>query len=455
MTVTIEAPIRTEKTLSSFLTNRKRPSTAELNKQYIKKFFQTINPFLSKKPTIEALDRESINYLSTPRDIKADLENYRNAYRGVDSPNTLNARIYSVISYLNYYEVPLPQKLGKQLLDKAETITEDHIPTTQELKRILDALPMNAKTLALVLAQSGLRIGEALRLKVNDIEFAEDGVSRIIVRTGNYATGQTKTGKKRFSYISPEATELVQQWLVYRPQYIVQAQSRARMLYKSKIDVETRLFPFSETQYYQTWAEGLKKAGLNQKDESIAYARYLIHAHSLRKYFKTRGNWQNIEICEYMMGHSLGVAGIYARYDQDVEKVKAEYIRAMPGLLVYSNGKALSNLRDEIANQKEDTDKLLREYQFKSMRLENQVAGLQTSEGNYLKAFQQEQAEWINAVKSLMTEVSELRAKIQHAEEMPAAEDMPVLVPKNFNLSDYEARQKRLGELLADQAVRA
>ncbi len=58
MTVTIEAPVRAEKTLSRFLTNRKRPSTAELNKLYLKKFFQTLNPFLGKKPTIEELDRE-------------------------------------------------------------------------------------------------------------------------------------------------------------------------------------------------------------------------------------------------------------------------------------------------------------------------------------------------------------------------------------------------------------
>jgi len=59
-----------------------------------------------------------------------------------------------------------------------------------------------------------MRIGEVVQLKVSDIAFDREPV-RIRVR-GEY----TKTGKRRITFMSPEAKDAVEEWLNYRSQYV-------------------------------------------------------------------------------------------------------------------------------------------------------------------------------------------------------------------------------------------
>ena len=67
-------------------------------------------------------------------------------------------------------------------------------------------MPIHGKALTLILASSGMRVGESVRLKLSDIEFDRDPV-RIKIRAK-----YTKTGKRRITFISPEAKEAVEEW---------------------------------------------------------------------------------------------------------------------------------------------------------------------------------------------------------------------------------------------------
>jgi integrase len=86
----------------------------------------------------------------------------------------------------------------------------DKVPSNAELRRILSHMDVKGKSLFLVLASSGMRIGEALRLKVEDVDLTSDP-PKINIR-GEY----TKTGNPRIAFISFEARESLEEWLKNR-----------------------------------------------------------------------------------------------------------------------------------------------------------------------------------------------------------------------------------------------
>ncbi|MEM2027605.1 MAG: site-specific integrase [Candidatus Bathyarchaeia archaeon] len=83
----------------------------------------------------------------------------------------------------------------------------DKVPSNAELRQILNHMDAKGRSLFLVLASSGMRIGEALKLMVEDVDLASEP-PRINIR-GEY----TKTGNPRIAFISSEAKETIQEWL--------------------------------------------------------------------------------------------------------------------------------------------------------------------------------------------------------------------------------------------------
>ncbi|MGD0805500.1 MAG: tyrosine-type recombinase/integrase [Candidatus Bathyarchaeia archaeon] len=427
--------------LSQFLAQYQMKSTHNLYKSIIRCYLRTLYPELKKSDDEKRYDEFSLQYVSTPRDFRGDLLRFRDQTKD-DAPKTTMARFSAILRYLQDNEITFSRNFTRNLLGKAdEAISEEHVPTSAELARIIEFMPIGAKTLTLVLASSGMRVGEALQLRLGDMEL-DRKPPRLNLR---YQT--TKTKRKRFVLFSDEAKSLLGEWLGFRLDYLRQASARCGMPFDPEDD---RIFPFGSDTYLFLWREALERAKLLKIDS--ATRRMTIRPHNLRKYFRTRGEWTNPDIPEALMGHTSGLMAIYARFDQAEELLEKGYLEAEPHLSIFAGSKTIIDLREKAEKQNNEIDIRIRAYELRNAKLEVEMNQLHDT---FIAKTQQEQAEWINAVKSLMTEVSELRAQIQHTDELPAAEGTPVLVPKNFNQSDYEARQKRLGELLVDQAVRA
>ena len=258
----------------------------------LKQFFMLIYPELrglKGKALRSRLNELSVRYVQEDRDFRKDLILFRKYLSG-KSPNTLNQRITMVKRFLEDNGIEFPRVFLRNLHGKGgEAISDERVPTAEEIRRIVEYMPIHAKTLTLVLASSGMRIGEALQLRVEDVDLKSEP-ARINIRAS-----YTKTGRKRFTFISTEARDQLEEWLRYRKEFIELSKRRFGAK-KRLVDRSDRLFPFSFNNFNQIWANALRKAGLYERDRETG--RITLRPHNLRKFFRTHGRWENPDVPE-------------------------------------------------------------------------------------------------------------------------------------------------------------
>ena len=93
------------------------------------------------------------------------------------------------------------------------------------------------KTLYFMLVISGMRIGEALQLELDNINL--EVVPTTIKIFGKY----TKIGSSRYSFISQEATEDLKEWLKIREESLVTLVHRSNINRREKVNNQN-IFPF-------------------------------------------------------------------------------------------------------------------------------------------------------------------------------------------------------------------
>jgi integrase len=290
--------------------------------------------------------------------------------------------ITAIRVFLVENNVELPSKFWRRISGRikgSRPLTLDKVPSNAELKRIILHMPIHGKALFLTLASSGMRIGEALKLKIDDIDFNSSPV-KINIR------GEiTKTGNSRITFISKEAAEAIQEWLKVREQYIEAACGKSHKYPKMKND--DRVFPFEANTAYAIWRNALKKAGFLQKDSQTN--RHRMHPHVLRKFFRTKlGAVIPVDIVETLMGHEGYLTEVYRKYSfEDLAKF-------------YSQGEAAVSIMAEL----EEVSKLRVEVEERNKQLQQLVNGL-TAENLELK-------EKIRMLESKISEIEKMLREI-------------------------------------------
>jgi integrase len=204
---------------------------------------------------------------------------------------------------------------------------------------MLNDMPLQGKALFSLLSSSGMRTGEALKLKIADFNF-EVNPTKIAI-SGKI----TKTGKSRYAFCSHECSEILEQWLKYRETYLKTSVSRSKY---PKID-DGRMFPFQPNIAATLFWNGLNRASkikptLLERDS--ATGRMRVHPHSLRKFFRTRlGMVISLDVVESLMGHS----GYLTTYRQPTEEelIKA-YLEGEHVLAIFSQDTEVARLRAEV-----------------------------------------------------------------------------------------------------------
>jgi len=213
-----------------------------------------------------------------------------------------------------------------------------------------------------VLASSGMRIGEALKLRVEDFELDKDP-ARVNIR-GAY----TKTGNSRVTFISSEAKEAVEQWLRIRDDYLKQASGRSWKY--SKPTEDPRMFPFDIPTAYASWTNALEKAGLVQKDSQTD--RLVLHPHALRKFFRSKlAQVIPVDIVEALMGHEGYLTQVYRRYS--LEDLADFYKKGEHTLLVFGNGKDLAKLRAEVEEKNKQLQQIINGLVAENLTLKQEL----------------------------------------------------------------------------------
>jgi len=247
------------------------------------------------------------------------------------SPSTINGYVNRVVRYFAFNDVVVDtvRFRAKVVLPRVED-PDDRAPTVEELRGILSWGKLRTKTLILVMATSGMRLGEAIVLKIGNINF-DVKPTRIALS----AKVARKTGKGRTVYISDEATE-------YLKRYLGERNKADLWVFPSEADEHAHV---SEDRAWSTITECIEKAGLGKSKETTASGRRKIHPYSLRKFFFSKAVGVIGETASHaMMGHGSYQQTYYRRSEEERAK---DYLKCMPHLSIFKDNVDLRNVKNE------------------------------------------------------------------------------------------------------------
>ncbi len=279
----------TEKYLYHLCSRNRRPNTLELNYTSIRLFLE----FLNTKGIvcIEAVSR---------KDIEAFIEHEQD--RGM-KPMTVRGRLGLIKAFLRYLieeGVVRDEVLSKRISVKVP----DGLPKAiapEDVTALLSVIDNTRnRALVLMLLRTGMRIGELLALRIQDIDLREQKV---------FIHEARKTGMGRVVYFSADAKEALTAWLgkkdpreevlIYGKKYESITYAAARLMF----------------------VKCLKKAGLDHKGYTLHCLRHTFASELLNAGMR-------LECVQPLLGHtSIEVTRRYARLTDKTRE--EEYFRAM------------------------------------------------------------------------------------------------------------------------------
>jgi len=321
--------------------------------------------FKKKGEKREWIKTKGEQYFGEDRDYKKDIDAFLVAF-AKRPPKTIQLKLAALKMFLLENEIELPQKFWRRIrrrIKGSRALTLDKVPSNLELRKLIMHMPVQGKALFLLLSSSGMRIGEALQLKLSDVNVNLNPI-RVEIR-GEY----TKTGNSRVAFTSRETKEALEEWFKLREQYIMSAHGKSHLYLKKKAEEDDRLFPFEDSTAYMIWRNALSRAEMSERDKNTN--RRKLHPHVLRKFFRTRlGSVIPVDVVEALMGHEGYLTEVYRRYS--MEDLAKFYLQGESALLVFTEAGEVTRLRQEVEESKEQLQTLVNTLATKSIRLEEE-----------------------------------------------------------------------------------
>jgi integrase len=317
------------------------------------------------------------HYFTDSRNYEEDIKNFLHTIKD-KPPKTIRLMLSVAKSFLIENEVELPERFWRRMSKKVKgtrALTLDIVPSNDQLRRIISHMPIHGKALFLMLASSGMRIGEALSLdKDDDIDLAQNPVE---VRISGK---NSKNGDSRINFISSEAKEAVEEWLKTRGEYLTSAVAKCKPRnhykaeFRGKNPNDNRLFPFEISTANTIWTNAVRKAGMLKKDKQTD--RNTLHPHVLRKFFRSKmATLIPVDVTEALMGHEGYLTEVYRRYSQ--EDLTKFYLQGESTVLVFGTGGNLNELRQDFSKAvkvvSEDLETKNKALEEKVQSLEKQI----------------------------------------------------------------------------------
>jgi integrase len=216
------------------------------------------------------------------------------------TPKSISLYVTALRSYFAYYDVDvIPSKFRRKVrMPKIYREDEEPIDSSDVRKLLLSCNNRRLKTLILVLASGGMRVGEALATRNMDLDLSVSP-AKVHIRKE-----YSKTRVARDVYISEEATDYLKQWLDWK----YKNPDRER-----KFKPEDLVFTVYQSKnplglYTKIWHEFdklLKIVNMDEKKEGGINNRKKITLHSLRRFVKTViSNQVSQDYSEWFLGHS-------------------------------------------------------------------------------------------------------------------------------------------------------
>jgi len=343
--------------MSQSITGRRRmgsPATVNGYIQGINRFLDFIG-YEDPETALEAIraGKIDVEYELNRQDtgfIDTKLDTYANS--------TVHTYCYAVKKWLETNGVKLDWS-RVETPTTSVTRNEDRAPTPKELKTIISCgSQLKDRVGSLFLASSGLRIGTLLGLKLGDVDLDYPDVARITVKRAigrKFGKRSRRGGQTKLfvTWITPEAKESLLDYLHSR-------EVSGETITPDSPIIMGRQRSMTVSGYEKRWYSMLKKAGLDQKSHS----QYILHLHTLRKYFRTHCIGVDSAYREHWMGHKGGYLDI-SYFKAEEQRHLEEYRKAIPHLSVYSNElqelrqEKIDDLQKQVTDQQQIIDEIL------------------------------------------------------------------------------------------------
>ena len=232
------------------------------------------------------------------------------------APKTITGfYIYFLKRFLRFCGIKLDWDLVKVRVDlpKRKPIKIDKAPSIQEVRKMILGAKPRLGLLIHLLATTGLRSGEALSLKVENLDLEAKPPYLMVITE--------KSNQIREVFLTRELTEALKNYLNGRESGYIFTTRDGR--------------PLDKRNFLRDFMNLTIKLGINRRDPSGR--GWMIHPHSLRKFYKTRLEEAGVNflVIETWMGHDIGVSGAYFRPSRKM--LLEEWRKAEKALTLFSD----------------------------------------------------------------------------------------------------------------------
>jgi integrase len=291
-------------------------------------------------------------YFKEGRDYHTDFKKFIQVTQK-DKPGLSALQNFNTIhSFLRLCDVTFTEKQIQQVknqLPKGGVMTMEDDLDTETIRKLIQHMDIKGKSVTLCLASGGMRIGELLQIRCDDIDLTSiPAVLKIRAKT---ATGKTKNGEGRITFISSEAAAAVREWTKVRGDYLASVANKGYGLKNRKTRKDAnddRLFPFSDNTVNELFRDAVIAVfGENAVDPNTG--RSTRHIHQLRKFFLSQLSLAvSKEIAEALAGHAGYLTGNYRRYT--TAQLKEEYLKGEHMLYI----EAIKEIRESATTTKKE-----------------------------------------------------------------------------------------------------
>lgn len=286
--------------------------------------------------------------------------------RGEITPGTLGNLVKAIKVFCEMADIQIPWKKITRGLPRIREAANDRAPTLEETKKLIDYPDRRIKTIILVMASSGIRIGAWEYLKWKHVTSIQNEKGQVIAAKIIVYAGDVE---EYYSFITPEAFNCLREWMDFRASYneeITKDSWLMRDLWQITNSDHGKKTGLAE------YPKKLKSSGIKSIIERALWEQDLRKplppgqrrhewkgAHGFRKFYKTRAEQVmkpiNVEIT---MGHNIGISSSY--YKPTELEVLQDYLKAVDLLTISGTEQKLSKQVQELKEKSRDNEYIIK-----------------------------------------------------------------------------------------------
>jgi integrase len=219
------------------------------------------------------------------------------------APKTINAWDGAVRSFFSSILGKAGMINVKNYRNACITKKKDFVPTLEELKKMIEVCNLEEKFRIIFLAQTGMRISDALDLKVSDV-LRELELNRIPLAITYVPKKDRDAIGERITFLATDGVEILKQYLEWRKKNGEKITPKSPLFVgRSRKYNGIKITKLTRQMVNLTLKEAIKKAGLGNGNGK--YGR--IRVHCLRKFFVTQLTNHGVEdkIVNFFIGHKI------------------------------------------------------------------------------------------------------------------------------------------------------